>query len=70
MKLEEAILFLRDGLRIYRESDPDKGSLCGDTKKVLGSFYLTIYDILAEDWHFCFADQDPSEPEKEEEDEN
>ncbi|PWU06758.1 MAG: hypothetical protein C5B43_01210 [Verrucomicrobia bacterium] len=59
MKFEEAIEFLRDGKRIYRLSDPDKGSLAGTTNKVFGSFYLTIYDILADDWAYCGIDKFP-----------
>jgi len=50
MKFEDAMYYLRLGKRIYRESDPDKGSLCGTPEKVFGSFYLTLFDVLAEDW--------------------
>ncbi len=53
MKLEEALAYLRDGKRIYRSSRPEKGSLCGtDENKIYGSFYLTIFDVLAEDWEW------------------
>jgi len=55
---------LRLGRRIYRRSCPEKGSLCGTAEKVMGSFYLTIYDVLAEDWTFCNADQFPEEIER------
>lgn len=50
MKFEDAIGHLREGKRIYRKSKPDKGSLCGTTEKVLGSFCMTLFDVLAEDW--------------------
>ena len=50
MKLEDAMPHLRQGKRIFRLSDPEKGSLCGTPEKVLGSFYLTLFDVLAEDW--------------------
>jgi len=53
MRFEEAMLFLRDGFRIYRDGHKDKGSLCGDIDNVYGSFYLTIYDVLGEDWEYC-----------------
>lgn len=64
MKFEDAMHFLRNGDRIYRMSDPDKGSLCGEidmlgcVTKVMGSFHLSIYDVLAEDWYFCNPDED------------
>lgn len=50
MKFEQALEKLRAGKRIWRSMDAQKGSLAGSTNKVLGSFYLTIYDVLAEDW--------------------
>jgi len=50
MKFEDAMHYLRLGKRIYIKSDPDKGSLCGTPEKVFGSFYLTLFDVLAEDW--------------------
>lgn len=50
MKLEEAIIHLREGKRIFRASCPDKGSLQGTIEKCGGSFYLTLWDVLAEDW--------------------
>ncbi len=53
MKFEDAMEFLRGGFRVYRKSNPDKGSLCGTIENVYGSFYLTLYDILAEDWEYC-----------------
>lgn len=53
MKFEQAIPHLRVGKKIFRLSMPDKGYLCGTTDKVKGSFYLTIYDVLADDWEVC-----------------
>lgn len=61
MKLEDAMQFLREGYRIYRTSFPDKGSLCGTKDKVYGSFYLTLYDVLAEDWDYCCVNEDPED---------
>jgi len=58
MKFEDAMVFLRNGDRIYRMEHPDKGSLCGTTEKVKGSFDLTIFDVLAEDWYFCDEKED------------
>ena len=58
MKFEVAISHLRDGHRIYRSTEPEKGSLCGTVEKVYGSFYLTIYDVLAEDWQICIQEED------------
>jgi len=52
MILEEAMTYLREGKRIYRKSRPESGSLCGDKDHVYGSFYLTIYDVLANDWEW------------------
>lgn len=49
MKFEIAIEYLRDGHRIYREKNPDE-YLEGNLNQVFGSYYLTIYDVLAEDW--------------------
>jgi len=59
MKFEQAMNFLRTGRRIYRTSIPEKGSLCGNPEKPLGSFYLTLWDILAEDWDHCSKDVIP-----------
>jgi len=56
MKLEYAMECLRNGQAIWRRTEPQKGYLLGFTDhegtitKVFGSFYLTIYDVLAEDW--------------------
>lgn len=54
MKLEEAIPYLRDGKRIYRKDRPERGSLCGEIEgnKIYGSFYLTIWDVLSDDWEW------------------
>ncbi len=49
MKLEEAIIYLKAGNKIYRESKPDD-YLEGTIEEPLGSFYLSLWDILAEDW--------------------
>lgn len=70
MLFEDAMHFLRHGDRIYRMSDPDKGSLCaemdlvGNVIKVFGSFHLSVYDVLADDWYFCDVNEDfnPLEP--------
>lgn len=62
MQLEKSIKYLREGKRIYRLHKPDKGSLCatfdesGMIKDVLGSFYMTIYDVLSDDW--CVESQE------------
>ena len=61
MKFENAIIHLRNGKRIYRETQPGKGSLCGTTDKVRASFYLTIYDVLADDWQPMEANEIPME---------
>jgi hypothetical protein len=63
MRLEEAMKYLRKGKRIYRDSDIDGSSLCCGINKfpdsdhtecdigtIYGSFTMTIFDILAEDW--------------------
>lgn len=54
MKFEYAIEYLRNGDKIYRILAPDKGYLqagpSGSTDFIRGSFYMTIYDILADDW--------------------
>ncbi len=50
MDLESAIYFLKRGHAIYRESCPERGYLCGTEDKPYGSFYLTLWDVLAEDW--------------------
>ena len=48
MKIEEAIKSLREGSTIYRRSKPDfklrieENGLC--------SFYVSIYDLLENDW--------------------
>ena len=48
MKIEDAMKSLREGSTIYRKSKPDfklrreENGLC--------SFYLTIYDLLENDW--------------------
>jgi hypothetical protein len=59
MRLEYAMDYLRDGKRIYRSTKPEEGSLCGTLEKVYGSFYLTLYDVLAEDWEYCEKIEDP-----------
>jgi hypothetical protein len=56
MKFEDAMNYLRLGYRIYRTSDPEKGSLCGTAEKPMGSFYLTLWDVLADDWDFVARD--------------
>ena len=48
MTLEEAISHLRKGKKIYR--DLEKGYLMGTAEKPFGSFYLTLWDVLADDW--------------------
>lgn len=64
MKFEDAMHFLRSDDKIYRMSDPDKVCLCGEMDslgsaiKVIGNFYLTIYDVLADDWYFCDPHED------------
>ena len=50
MKFEEAIALLRQGKKIYRSSDREKGYLKGTINKPCGSFYLTLWDVVAEDW--------------------
>lgn len=65
MKFEEAMQFLRDGFRIFRDSNRYNGSLCETEEKALGSFYLTIFDVLANDWMYCLPDQDPNDVDEE-----
>ena len=65
MQFESAMEYLREGKRIYRKSIPDRGSLCGTIEQVYGSFYLTIYDVLADDWKQCKVDEKPEEIENE-----
>jgi len=56
MNFEDAMFFLRKGEMIYRESKKHNGSLCctldknDQIEQVYGSFYMTIYDIMANDW--------------------
>jgi hypothetical protein len=50
MNLEEAIPYLRKGCLIYREGNKYNDCLQGDDKHVYASYYMTIYDILADDW--------------------
>lgn len=52
LTFEQAMSFLRDGCRITRACfDPlDRKSLAGNIDAVYGSFYMTIFDVLAEDW--------------------
>lgn len=51
MKLEEAIPYLRKGYRIFRKDNlHSKGYLQGSMEKPFGSFYLTLWDVLSEDW--------------------
>lgn len=50
MRLEEAIAHLREGKEIYRISRQEDGSLKGSPELPLCSFYLTLWDVLAEDW--------------------
>lgn len=70
MNLEEAICYLRKGNKIYRSSSPEKGSLCGTLENVYNSFYLTIYDVLAEDWEIKQKEDNKlPEPAKNKEDE-
>lgn len=52
MKLEEAIPFLRDGIKIYRNEE--QGFL-GNPPET-GSCYLTTWDILADDWKIWSED--------------
>ena len=48
MKIEQAMLYLREGHTIYRESKPE--FKLRREENGLQSFYVSIYDILAEDW--------------------
>lgn len=66
MQFEEAMQYLRMGRRIFRKSEPNKGSLCGTPEKVKGSFYLTIYDVMALDWAECKENQTPGEIDEDE----
>jgi len=56
MKIEYAMECLRQGQAIWRQLRPEKGYLKGKVDQegnigpVYGSFYMTIYDVLAEDW--------------------
>ncbi len=50
MKFEYALECLRKGERIWRKLEPDKGSLCYKEEHILGSFCMTIFDIIANDW--------------------
>ena len=61
MKFEDALRNLRNGAGIYRTLDPEKGYLCGSLKQVTGSFYMTLYDILAEDWEIMGLNEDDDE---------
>ena len=48
MKIESAMKYLREGKKIFRESKPE---FCLRKKEFgLYSFYVTIFDLLAEDW--------------------
>lgn len=49
MKFEEAMVFLRNGKQIHRSSCEEKGSLFS-CNGVDCSFYMTLWDVLAEDW--------------------
>lgn len=51
MKLEEAIPYLRKGFAICRKDRPDC-FLEGTLDEPMGSFYLTLWDVLEEDWEF------------------
>lgn len=55
MKFEDAMKFLRSGYRIYRISNPED-YLEGTEEKPFGSFYLTLFDVLADDWHAILID--------------
>jgi hypothetical protein len=56
MKFEYAMECLRQGQAIWRQLDPEKGYLKGNVDQegnigpIYGSFYMTIYDVLANDW--------------------
>lgn len=55
MKFERALEHLREGKRIYRHprSDNYLQAELDEFDKILhvyGSYYMTIYDVLAEDW--------------------
>ena len=53
LTFEQAMFFLREGCRITRASfDGDEmKTLCGTLPdKIYGSFYMTIFDVLADDW--------------------
>jgi hypothetical protein len=52
MKLEEALTHLRLGSKIFLESSPDRGHLrwSPEHDMPLGSFYITVFDVLSEDW--------------------
>ena len=50
MRLDDVMSDLREGKPIYRETRPEIGYLQGSLERVYGSFYLTIYDVLAKDW--------------------
>lgn len=50
MKLEEALPYLRKGKKIYRPDDPKERCLEGTLEKPLRSFYLTLFDVLEDDW--------------------
>lgn len=50
MNLEEAIPYLRQGYAIQRNSSKNDEYLQGTPEKPIGSYYLTLWDVLADDW--------------------
>ncbi len=56
MKFEYAMHCLRKGQKIWRQTAKEKGYLQakvdseGQIGPVYGSFYMTIYDVLEQDW--------------------
>ena len=64
MKFEEAMSFLRQGKGIIREERGDGGHLkctideMGEIEFVMGSYYMTIYDVMAHDWYVDEIDEE------------
>ena len=57
MKFEVAIEHLKEGKRIYREKTPED-FLEGTKERVRGSYNLTIFDVLANDWRISFSQEE------------
>lgn len=59
MRIEEVMPYLRKGSLVYRQSKPDW--CLRREENGLRSFYVTIYDLLADDWvvqHDMFEEKD------------